>query len=156
MLHWWEDNKTFNRIFFEILIFLKPIPRILCSPKGHCRVQKSPYRPTRVYFTPSHPFFKTLLILYFHLSLCLPGIVYHLGLPTKLPSCPIHATCPAHFTSLIWSRHQYWLKRWNDAYRRSESRPKNDPVPTRSTPNPHGLAWARTWVPALSGRRLTA
>jgi len=113
--HWWKDNETCNRIFLEILIFPKEIPRILCSPEVHCRVKKIPYRPTRVYFTPSHPFFKT--VLYFHLSLCLPGVVYPLCLRTKFLSSPMHATCSAHFTSLIWSGHQFWVRWWNDAYR---------------------------------------
>jgi len=45
---WWKDNETYNRIFLEILIFRKETPRSLCSPKVHCRVKKSPYRPTRV------------------------------------------------------------------------------------------------------------
>ena len=96
----WETNR---------LSTSQEISRILQNPKVHYRIHKCP--PLSLSWTssiqsiPLHPtFWRSILILSFHLHLGLPSGLFPSGFPTKTLYTtllsPIHATCPAHLTLL--------------------------------------------------------
>ena len=85
------------------------ILRILWNPKVHYRIHKCPPPvPILRWIDPvhvSHPTsWRSILILYSHLSLGLPSCLFPSAFPTKIlhtpPLVPIRATCPAHLILL--------------------------------------------------------
>ena len=85
------------------------ILRILWKPKVHYRTHKCP--PTvpvlsQLYpvHNPTSHFLKSVVILFFHLSLGLPSILFLSGFPTKTLYTPlffpVHSTCTAHLILL--------------------------------------------------------
>ena len=95
------------------------IPRTIWNPKVHCRIHKfsSPLPIQSQINTVHSTSWRSVLILYAHLSLDLPSGLFLLRFPRQNLACtsplPIHATCPAHFilldlvTRIIFSE-DYW------------------------------------------------
>ena len=98
------------------------IPRILWNPKVHYRIHKCPPPvPVLSQLDPVHAShsnsWRSNLILYSHLCLCLPSGLYPSSFPSKIQYTPLlspyvlHAPPISFFT--IWSPEQYLVSSTN-------------------------------------------
>jgi hypothetical protein len=97
----------------------REIPRVLLNPKVHYLIHNFPppvfiLSQPNPFHTPHPTFWRSIIILYSHLRLGVPGDLFPSGFPTKILYMPLSSPSALHAPPIslfsILSPEQYWVR----------------------------------------------